>query len=286
MTAGMLGRLTGFTGRGMAGTPSIFHRAIWQQTPTLQPTLHRHISIGKINPSSSISVSGLSHGNQPQSSHKPSNSGWSEMTTAQRVIHSGQNIGYGGVVVVGLGILGYAIWTTATELSKTTQAWKVYDASLEHVLDSDAIQRALGIPITAQPGAGPAGSRGSKTLSHSETLSKETGESLMNMRYYVDGPKGRGVVNVQAVWDPAHNYRDETSDMASKGRLGADLLGTSRWSLQVIVVNLSSHHVVVMDRRIHSGQGFIASRMVVWTPPAQTFQAASVTLNTCLYSYL
>ncbi|EGF80504.1 hypothetical protein BATDEDRAFT_25138 [Batrachochytrium dendrobatidis JAM81] len=236
-------------------SPTIFIQTVLRQT-----IFGRPITIGRIKPTNASSISELQSGNQSRSN--VDGSSWSQLTTKQKVVQSGQNIGYGGVIVFGVGILGYAIWTTVSDLSKTSQAWKIYDASVEHVLDSVQVQQALGIPITPQPGPGPASSRGSKTLRYGESVSSETHERLLNLKYYVYGLRQSGVVDVQAVWDPQHKYQTEQNEALSFANgFGLNLFGlSSPWSLQVIVVNASGRRIVVMDRRLHSNGGSSTNR--------------------------
>ncbi|KAJ3044103.1 hypothetical protein HDV00_003207 [Rhizophlyctis rosea] len=89
--------------------------------------------------------------------------GWDDLTFGEKFTHGLKTVGYTGFVLLGLGVIGAAIYYVSLELISDTTAWRIHDESLEKVLNSEAVQRAVGIPITTH-GEDGRGARKGKVL--------------------------------------------------------------------------------------------------------------------------
>ncbi|RKO89790.1 hypothetical protein BDK51DRAFT_26244, partial [Blyttiomyces helicus] len=129
---------------------------------------------------------------------------WKEMSAGQKVVHSGKNLGYLGVILFGVGALGTPPcplpspsptpslskrdrvngptkaagtkskrkapkksggprYFTVLALMGDTAGWRVHDEAVELILESEKVQRSVGIPIEIREGDGRGG-RGDKVL--------------------------------------------------------------------------------------------------------------------------
>ncbi|KAJ3052306.1 hypothetical protein HK097_006559 [Rhizophlyctis rosea] len=120
--------------------------------------------------------------------------GWDDLTFGEKFRHGLKTMGYTGFVLLGLGVLGSALYYVSLELIGDTTAWRLHDEALERVLNSEAVQRAVGIPITTH-GEDGRGARKGKVLSHQ--ITEEDGKRMCSMRFFIEGPKDRGTVQLE-----------------------------------------------------------------------------------------
>ncbi|KND02381.1 hypothetical protein, variant [Spizellomyces punctatus DAOM BR117] len=148
-------------------------------------------------------------------------------TANSAVAHALQTLGYTGVIIVGLGVIGTAIYSIGLELVDQTDAWKVYDDALERVMNSEEVQKLVGIPMT---GLADEGGRRGKSLSHHIVEDPTSGKTLL-MKFYIKGAKSSGTVHVEMVQNKE----------------------TSRWDYQLLLVDIAQHggskRVIVTDNR-------------------------------------
>ncbi|KAI9094666.1 TIM21-domain-containing protein [Phlyctochytrium arcticum] len=123
---------------------------------------------------------------------------WINPQITERVYEWFQNLGYGSIVIIGLGVIGTAFYSISQELADQSGAWKVYEAALERIMDNEEVQRWVGIPMV---GVTDGGARG-KGLSHHSTPDPITGKKILALRFFLKGSKSVGTVHVEMMEDP------------------------------------------------------------------------------------
>nr|KAJ3419594.1 hypothetical protein HK105_006761 [Polyrhizophydium stewartii] len=144
------------------------------------------------------------------------------------------------------------------QLMQSNQAWVVYERASDHLLESSALQAALGEPLTVMLShPSEAGRRGSRTLNYAFTTDPRTGGKTLVIRSYVNGADGLGTVHIQAT---------ERTDGEAAGPTG-------RWDLQLIEVFVNQRRIVVFDSTPKPASTALASifglgslTRLVWPP--------------------
>ncbi|KAI9002362.1 TIM21-domain-containing protein [Gaertneriomyces semiglobifer] len=144
-----------------------------------------------------------------------------------RIANALQSLGYGSIVVVGLGIIGTSIYYVREEMVEQKAAYGMYEKTLELVKQHSQLQKALGAPIEGHLDSG-LGRRRGNTLGYS--VSKENGGNVMFMRFYLSGPRSNAKVHVEL-------QKDDDSD----------------WNHRLVMADLPALHstqqIIVLDNR-------------------------------------
>lgn len=75
------------------------------------------------------------------------------------MIHGLQSMSYSAILLLGVGVLGTAIYYLSLDLFSSNDAWRAYDDALEKVMNDETVQKVIGIPMKGETGEGR-GTRG------------------------------------------------------------------------------------------------------------------------------
>ncbi|KAJ3030735.1 UNVERIFIED_CONTAM: hypothetical protein HDU68_007946 [Siphonaria sp. JEL0065] len=161
----------------------------------MQPFLRSYATtrLGKMNINGGGSNN--SHNNQQPPKQE---SAWSRMSLGQKVLQSGKNTGYLGVILGGVGLAGLSLSYVVFDFIEDYQSSKLFDDAFEKVIDM------VGTPMKGHGGLGP---RGAPT-NPKRTIYKDEqgGEKQVIMYFVLEGPNGKGTAYVNQIKNQEGEY--------------------------------------------------------------------------------
>ncbi|XP_031574685.1 mitochondrial import inner membrane translocase subunit Tim21-like [Actinia tenebrosa] len=116
----------------------------------------------------------------------------SQLTVGAKVVQTGRDATYFGIILVGFAVTGALLWYVFSELFLGFSPNKVYAYALKQVLANRELVEELGEPVM---GHGETNRRGRRRhVSYQEYI--VDGENYMRVRFYVTGQKRKGTVHV------------------------------------------------------------------------------------------
>ncbi|XP_043255328.1 mitochondrial import inner membrane translocase subunit Tim21 [Colletes gigas] len=121
---------------------------------------------------------------------------------AEVVKENTKSLGYLGVIVGGVGIVGLMFYIVFNELFSSKSPTKVYSKALDRCIKDPKVVDALGEPIK---GYGEESRRGRRTHVNHVIFVKD-GVQHMRMKFYVQGIRRRGTVTLEVQENESGNY--------------------------------------------------------------------------------
>ncbi|XP_066591252.1 mitochondrial import inner membrane translocase subunit Tim21 [Prorops nasuta] len=121
---------------------------------------------------------------------------------AKVVKENTKSIGYLGVIIGGIGVTLYIFYVIFKELFSSNSVNGIYTRALEKCISDTRIVDALGKPIKAYGEESRRGRR--RHVSH--TFFLKDGKKHLRMRFYIQGIRRRGTVDLEMEEDASGNY--------------------------------------------------------------------------------
>ncbi|XP_076762229.1 mitochondrial import inner membrane translocase subunit Tim21 [Xylocopa sonorina] len=121
---------------------------------------------------------------------------------AEVVKENTKSAGYLGVIIGGVGITAFMFYVIFDELFSSKSPNNVYSKALDHCIKHPKVIDTLGQPIKAY---GEESRRGRRSHISHVTFVKD-GVRHMRMKFYIQGIRRRGTVNLEVQEDQSGNY--------------------------------------------------------------------------------
>ncbi|RKP02174.1 hypothetical protein CXG81DRAFT_18142 [Caulochytrium protostelioides] len=157
---------------------------------------------------------------------------WEDMSFGQKFLHSLRQTGYFGVVIVGVTIMGLALYSTSQQLLDDTEAMRLYHRALAQV-ESPAMRERLAPYLHGQYTGRPTlGNDRQRHLQHG--VIHDAGRPMLYVRFYIEDAAGIVVpVVVQAYPAQSKHVAAATSAAAAPALPSlwsqVSLAGASAW---------------------------------------------------------
>jgi len=115
------------------------------------------------------------------------------MTFEEKVKENTKTMGYAGIMIVGLCMVGSVLWFVVRELFYSDSPSSIYSDSFKLVKSNTEVQDALGLPITCHGEETRRGWR--RHVLHQEFLSDNA--KLIRMKYYLNGKFRKATVTLE-----------------------------------------------------------------------------------------
>ncbi|TPX41612.1 hypothetical protein SeMB42_g01891 [Synchytrium endobioticum] len=191
------------------------------------PTFHLHNPASATTPNAPKSdTSATSSKNKPGTAKKKmsmkdlvSTDGlkWTDMTSAQKVVHSAKTASYTGVVAFGLSLFATLMFLLTSELFGSHTASAIFSDALEKIRDNQKVKDLVGEPIAGHGDHTGTRARRSKVINHVITEATDQAPRKMYVRFYIHGTKSHGTVHCNMVENPATDHRAKEMSDNKKG---------------------------------------------------------------------
>ncbi|KAI9326513.1 TIM21-domain-containing protein [Obelidium mucronatum] len=134
----------------------------------------------------------------------PKESAWSRMSLGQKVVQSGKNTGYLGVILAGVGLGGLSLSYVVFDFIEDYQSQKLFDDAFDKVSHHAKVIDMVGTPMKGHGGLGP---RGAPTNAKRTIYKDDQGGDKQVIMYFVlEGPNGKGTVYVNQIKNNEGEY--------------------------------------------------------------------------------
>ncbi|CAB3230833.1 unnamed protein product [Arctia plantaginis] len=121
----------------------------------------------------------------------------------EKIKETTKTVSYTGVIVLGVGVTGVIFYYVFRELFSGNSANSIYSEALEKCKNDPRVEDALGAPIK---GYGEETTRRRRThVSHA--VYEKDGVKHMRMRFYIQGVRNKGVVELDMKKNEYDNYQ-------------------------------------------------------------------------------
>uniref|UniRef100_A0A0K2TEQ8 Mitochondrial import inner membrane translocase subunit Tim21 n=1 Tax=Lepeophtheirus salmonis TaxID=72036 RepID=A0A0K2TEQ8_LEPSM len=118
-----------------------------------------------------------------------------QTTFAKTAKENARYVGYGSIVLLGIGVTGALLYTLGTELFSTDSPIVIYQTTSDRCMAHPKVQDLLGMPIKS---FGEETRRGRRRHVASYKYTDAEGRGGMRIKYYLQGIRNRGIVQVDA----------------------------------------------------------------------------------------